>query len=372
MPTLEQLMIGRTAFEIMDTQLQRVQEKGLPTTDYYSGAAGRTILEVNAEVEADAQQLVRRIAQWGTFEANEGDWLDAKVEDEYGLKRNQATFSKHRARLTCDAGFGPYTITPTTIWASTPGNPDEALKFLVATGGVLNDDGTLDVDLVAEHPGKAYNVAPGAITVLRTPLPGVSITNPAMAATNTSLLEVAIDRETDTNYLRRARLEFANRGAGRTDDAYESFARAARAEVTVVLVRSEHPRGQGTVDVIISGDDPLTPAIVADVNAYIQLRAPGHADVLVQAASAVLEPVDVVMKVRTGYKGSAQIAAPANLLALARDIGIAGTSYRDAIIGALMKAPGMKDVDLNAPMADRLLGPNEEIRFQFNPVWVEV
>jgi hypothetical protein len=370
--TLDELLKGKSADEILERQLTLVQDKGLPTTDYFSGAAGRTMLEVNASVTEDVYDSVKRMAKWGTLSENEGDWLDARIFDEYRFERNPATFATHQCVLSCAAGFGPYTISPNSLWATTPGQPEDAKAFSVLTGGVLNDGGTLTIQVIAEHAGVAYNVAPNSITILRTPLPGVSINNPAIPVINTSLLVTAQDRENDEEYIRRARLSRAVIGAGRTDELYEYWARTARTEVKQVKVYSEHPRGQGTVDIVIHGDDVLTSGIVADVNAYIQLRKPGHADVLVSAATVILEPVIAALSIKAGYQSQANAAVLENLLKLGRAVGIGGISDKNNIITALGKATAMQKVILSAPTADRVLTHVQVVSYPLAATWIEV
>jgi hypothetical protein len=371
-PTLDELLAGKKSDAILERELELVQAKGLPTTDYFSGATGRSMLEVNASVTEDVYESVKRIAKWGTLSENEDDWLDARIFDEYRLERNPATFAKHQCVLSCAAGFGPYTINPNTLWATTPGQPEDAKAFSVLTGGVLNDGGTLTLEVIAEHSGAAYNVAPNSITILRTPLPGVSINNPPIPIVNTSLLVTAQNRESDQEYIRRARLSRAVIGAGRTDDLYEYWARTARPEVKQVKVYSEHPRGQGTVDIVIHGDDVLTAGIVADVNAFIQLRKPGHADVLVSAATVILEPVVAALSVKAGYQTQANAAILENLLKLARAVGIGGISDKNNIITALGKATAMQKVILSAPTADRVLTRVQVVSYPLSPTWIEV
>jgi uncharacterized phage protein gp47/JayE len=370
--TLDELLIGKTADEILERELSLVQDKGLPITDYFSGAAGRTMLEVNASVTEDVYESVKRIAKWGTLSESEDDWLDARIYDEYLLERNPATFAVHQCVLTCTTGFGPYTISPNSLWSTTPGQPEDAKAFSVLTGGTLNDGGTLTIEVIAERSGSAYNVAPNSITILRTPLPGVSINNPAMPVINTSLLMTAQDRENDEEYIRRARLSRAVIGAGRTDELYEYWARTARSEVKQVKVYSEHPRGQGTVDIVIHGDDVLTSGIVADVNAYIQLRKPGHADVLVSAATVILEPVIAALTVKAGYQPQANAAVLENLLKLARAVGIGGISDKNNIITALGKATAIQKVVLNIPTTDRILNRTQVVSYPLTTTWIEV
>jgi uncharacterized phage protein gp47/JayE len=362
-PSLRDIITPKSRDAILQELIDRLRGKGFPITDWHPGGVGRTILEVEAAALEDLYALVPAITAGGYLSTAQGPWLDLLVESAYGLQRYPATFARGWVVLTAEPGFGPYTLRPGDLWLGTA----DGLRYHNTTGGVLPMGGTLEVEVQAESPGSRYNVPAGAIAILHTPLPGVRVTNPT-----DWLSEAARDEETDDELRRRARLRWASLGTGATRAAYEFWALNAHPAVTKVRVLDNHPRGQGTVDVVIWGEGGLGADVVSAVNAYIQERRPLTADVAVY--SAIPRTVDVVatVYVRAGYLSQAQAAVAEELAALQRATPIGGTLYRSALIEALFARPYVVNVVLTQPTDDAALGAVEVLVLAPTLTWQEV
>lgn len=363
MPSLRDLLAPKSRDTILQELIDRLREKGFPITDWHPGGVGRTILEVDAAALEDLYALVPAIAAGGYLPTARGPWLDLLVESAYDLRRHPATFARGRVVLTAEPGFGPYTLSPGDLWVGTP----NGLRYQNTTGGVLPMGGTLVVEIQAESPGSRYNVPAGAITILHTPLPGVSVNNPA-----DWLLGAARDEETDEELKRRARLRWASLGTGATRAAYEFWALNAHPAVTKVRVLDNHPRGQGTVDVVIWGEGGLGANVVSAVNAYIQERRPLTANVAVYSATPRTVNVVATVYVRAGYLSQAQTAAAEELAALQRATPIGGTLYRSALIEALFARSYVVNVVLAQPTDDVALGAVGALVLSPSLTWEEV
>jgi len=343
-PTLDQLLQPRSSDQILSSLIAILQTKGFAATDWEPGSVQRTILEALSAGLADLEALRLEITKGGYLELASGPWLDLVAENMYGLNRKPAGFCRQTVRLTAQAGFGPYTIQPGQLWASTP----SGLRFNNTQGGTLAQGGTLDLEFKAESPGAAYNVAPGTITVFNTPLPGVNIGNLAIAA-------AGVDEETDDNLRLRCRLRWASLGTGATADAYRYWALSADPSITKVRVLDQHPRGQGTVDVIVWGEGGLGAGAVVAADAYIQQRKPLTSDVQVYAATPTNIAVTATITLRAGFLAATQAEVTARLSDLQRSLPIGGMLYRSALIEALFGAYVI-NVNLTAPAADVALG----------------
>jgi len=361
-PSLRDLLTPKGRDAILQELIDLLREKGFPITDWHPGGVGRTILEVDAAALEDLYTLVPAIAAGGYLATAQGPWLDLLVESAYGLQRHPATFARGRVALTAEPGYGPYTLDPGDLWVGTA----DGLRYQNTTGGVLPVGGTLEVEVQAESPGSRYNVPAGTITILHTPLPGVNVTNPPGW-----LLEAARDEETDEELRRRARLRWASLGTGATKAAYEFWALAHPA-VTKVRVLDDHPRGQGTVDVVIWGEGGLGDDVVSAVDAYVQERRPLTADVAVYSATPRTVDVVATVYVRAGYLSQAQAAVAEELAALQRATPIGGVLYRSALIEALFARPYAVNVVLAQPTGDVVLGPVEALVLSPTLTWQEV
>ena len=363
MPSLRDLLTPKGRDAIVQELIDLLRERGFPITDWHPGGVGRTILEVDAAALEDLYALVPAIAAGGYLSTAQGPWLNLLVESAYGLQRYPATFARGRVVLTAEPGFGPYTLEPGDLWLGTP----DGLRYHNTAGGILPMGGILEVAVQAESPGARYNVPAGAITVLHTPLPGVSVTNPP-----DWLLEAAREEEADEELRRRARLRWASLGTGATRAAYEFWALNANPAVTKVRILDDHPRGQGTVDVVIWGEGGLGASVVSAVDAYIQERRPLTANVLVYSATPRTVDVEATVYVRAGYLSQAQAAVAAELAALQRVTPIGGILYRSALIEALFARPYVVNVVLAQPTGDVVLGTVEALILNPTLTWQEV
>ena len=360
---LRELLQPVSRDEVLEQLLERLRARGWEVDDWHSGGVARTLLELYAELVADWSRLVPKIAEGGYLETAQGPWLDLVASSQYGLTREPGVFAKGIVRLTCQSGFGPYTVEAGRMWLAT----STGLRYLATTGGVLPSGGTLDVEVQAEAVGSRYNVSPGTITTMITPLPGVTATNPPGW-----LLRAGADPEPDERLRRRCAARWAELGYGATRAAYEYWALAAHPSVTRVRVLDQHPRGQGTVDVVIYGTGGLGPDVVSAVDAYIQERRPVTADVLVYSATPRLVTVRAEVYVEARYRADAEVRAASNLQRYEQELGIGAPVYRAALIEQLMEPAGVQNVDLQAPAADVVLQATEVAVLDTTLTWVEV
>jgi uncharacterized phage protein gp47/JayE len=364
---LNDLLTARTADQILADLIQRLEAKraslqaqGVDVTDLTSGAVARTLLEIESASQADLWNLSILIAQMGFLDTASGEYLDILAANVYNLNRNPSVFAEHNVTLTCATGFGPYNLQAGDIIPATA----ESLQFQSITAGVLASGGVLTLRVRAERAGSAYNVAPGTITALKTPLPGVSVTNPIG-----SLLVAGADLENDDDLRERCRLRWPALGPGGPADAYASWAREASANIKQVRILdpSQTGRGPGSVDVLLWGEGSIGSADVNAANTLIQIRRPMQASVVVAAATQRLLPVTAIIRVKAAYATQVQANIPGNLLALQRRTAIGALVTRSSVIEALFDPIGTAfatlDVALSAPVGDVQLGAREAVVF---------
>ena len=360
---LRDLLRPTSPEEELQALLSRLAQKGFPVTDWHSGGVARTLLEVYAQMASDLSELAVRIAEGGFLETAQGKWLDLVASSQYALQRAPAVYAKGIVRLTALPGFGPYTIQEGQLWFATA----SGLRFLGVSGGTLPQGGTLDVTIQAERTGSAYNVPTGTITTMITPLPGVTVTNPPGW-----LLVAGADEESDDRLRQRCRARWAELGYGATRMAYEFWALQAHPSVTRVKVRDQHPRGQGTVDVVIYGVGGIGAEVVAAVDAFIQQRRPITADVGIYAATPVPVSVVATVQVRSGFLATAQQRALENIQRYNQTVGIGETVYRAQIIELLMEPPGVVNVILSQPAEDVAITETQVADISATLTWQEV
>lgn len=154
-----------------------------PVTDWQEGGVGRTFLEMEAAVLADlVGNAIPAVAGGGLVDyassANApNDWLSLLSQEVYNNYRFQPANAQGLITLTLAAGSPNVTFAAGQLLvADTTGanqhiftNPNPITIF----------PGTIFLPVTAAQSGAAYNLVNGAITVLLTPRPGLTVTNPA-------------------------------------------------------------------------------------------------------------------------------------------------------------------------------------------------
>ncbi|WP_407540457.1 baseplate J/gp47 family protein [Deinococcus radiomollis] len=346
-----------------DTLLQALVDaltvRSYPVTDWESGGVLRTLLEVEAATLADLYKLVPVIAGSGFLQYAAGAWLDELALSEYNLTRKPSSFTVDTLTLT-NTGTTPYTLRPGDIWVASA----NGLRFSSLDGGIIPAAGSLSIRVEAEHPGSAYNLPRNTLTVLMTPFPGVTASNSG------ALVAAGVDTETDDQLRLRCRLRWAELGGGATKSAYQFWALTSFSSISKALVLDQHPRGQGTVDVLVWSEGGIGSDAVAAADAYIQLRRPVTADVRVYSATEVIQPVNLRVQVAPELRTTVQAQITAAIAALQRSIPIGGILYRAALYEQAMLPAGVVNVIVDSPAADLALETHQALTINLTVNWL--
>lgn len=333
-------------------------------TNLNPGGVFRTLIELSMQGVADLYTLLLSVVPQGFAAHATGKWLNLKVKD-VDLTRLAATKSVGTITFSRTAVAGAIRIPAGTIVKTDLSAQGEALRFFT-TQDVIMPDGAAQasVPVQAEFPGARYNVGDGYIKNLVTNVPGIdSVTNAAGWITQSGT-----DEETDEALRRRYFLRWSELSQGGTDDAYISWALKV-AGVAEASVNSEHPRGQGSVDVIITGPQGMpSAALISEVQAYIDKRRPNVANVLVKAPTAAVIDVAVTVQLPTtvGDKAATKTKAETLIKALfgqttdpvVSRLRIGEDLYHSRLVALLMTVPNVVNVTIQTPAADVVVAPD--------------
>lgn len=368
MTDLADLIETTTQDEELTALLAAATTEGFPTTSWQSGSVPRTILEIDAQVNAAQRSVVADIAKGGFLDLSTSGWLTLLAKSQWDLTREPAIITRGTVVLTCAANAGPYTVGLRTLWIS----DTSGRRFTNITAGTLSTGSTLSLTWEAEQAGSTYNVAANTITVMTTPLAGVTVNNPSASW----ITQAGADEESDSALVLRCREKWAILGTGSTDDAYSYWAKASDTEIRRVKVRPHDDEGvdtDGHITIVLAGDTGTVSSGARDAaEAYIEARREICAQVHVVAASANTQAVTATLTVRADNRTQAALDITANLNALAMVVDIGDLGYRSAIIEALMQPTGMVNAVLTTPAADVDLDWDEVIAFTESFTWVEV
>ena len=334
-----------------------------PIDDWSVGGTVRTIMEVDAAAHADLSDYASRIAESGFTDLANDAWLDAIGRSFYNTTRKSASAARLRLELSDTANAGPFNLLPGELIASAATGQQVILDEVLT----LERGGVVSAVFVADALGSSYNLATGSYDALATPLPGVRVEHKANA-----YIDTGADAETDSSYRKRLKARWGALGEGGTRDRYIFLALSADPAITKVRVLDDHPRGQGTVDVVVAGDGPLGESVLESVKSAVLPFVPLTADVQVLSAVSVAVSVSASVTVRSSYKTIAQAQNIADFATLQNSFDIGQTLFRAKLIDTIMNPEGVLNTILNEPANDIRLGEREVPAFNLNLQYQEV
>ncbi len=185
-PSLSDLLVSPTQDEWTAIALAQLQGKNFPTTDWSSTSPELAMLLTDTACLADQSQQIPAIVALVLVQYAAGNIaptapaslaLQFVAFNWYEIEAFQPTATIGTCALSCATAAGPYTIAVNQLLAT-----DGAGNIYTNTqGGTLTagSGGILSGPWQSQVAGTAANVANSTITALLTPLPGVTINNPA-------------------------------------------------------------------------------------------------------------------------------------------------------------------------------------------------
>lgn len=254
-----------------------------------------------------------------------------RVANAYAVERRPAAKAFGEVTFSGTAG--------TVILESMPLATQSGLVYLVTSGGVIPEAGTIALPVEAALSGVLSNVDAGQVTIMPTPVVGIaSVTN---AAPISGGADVELDEALRERLLLRLRLPSSSGTAG-------DYVRWAL-EVPGVAAAQCIPlwNGNGTVKVIIAGIG-MTNADAGTIEraqSYIDSVRPIGALVTVVSAVALTINVALQITVSEGYtKVELQSPIEQAIAAFMQSHGFGATYLSQARMGAaILEVPGVAD-----------------------------
>ncbi len=306
-------------------------------------------------------QFLFSILKQGFPESATGAWLDLHSA-QVGVTRRAATKASGTvifSRFGTSGTSGNVPIPAGRIVRTLPDGTGTIYRYTTDADAVLPAGQTsVAVPVTAEEYGAASNVVVGSITELSTVVQGIE------SVTNASdwLTSEGADTETDAPLRERYYLRWMEAN-GCTKFAYQSWALRV-AGVIAVAILDQHPRGQGTVDVVVKGAAGIpTQALLDAVAAEIAPEAPINDDWLVKGPTPVPVALQATLVLEPDAGDASQIvaAAEARLRALFTDpttvehvdpLQIGEDLTLSRLTGTVMYVSGIKSVVWSSPATD--------------------
>jgi uncharacterized phage protein gp47/JayE len=341
-PSLEDLLTPVDRASVKATLLGMLTTLDFPVEAWQEKAAARAFVELQSAVGAEQSKSVAAIAAGMHATNARGLFLDARLKSDFDEERGEATAAILSVELT-NAGSSNYTKTTGQVSF----RASNGRTFTNSEGFTLSSGATAPVAFTADLSGADGNITgteeSPQILPLTTPLAGVT------ARYKGELVQAGVDAETDPAYRERAITKWATLRVERIDDAVKNIARSAAPQVVSVSIDSENPRGPGTVNLYLAGQNaPSGSGDVDLVQDALDARFFGNGteDQLVQAFAASAAPLNLDTVVYV--KGKTEAAA-------LTELSTAWTDFVEGIpVGGFDLSPGPTHIVLREQMAAAL------------------
>ena len=318
-----------TLDELKEQKVEELKDEGFVISNFHSGGVFYTMLMIVLRIKVEVIELLRVVLNNMFVSHAGGAWLDLKMAD-YSKKRKKAQKTQgfitvRRADMTGEA----VKIPKGHVFKSILDINGEELRFFVLEAATLQKGASsVDVLVEAETEGSRYNVPAGQIVRTLTYLGDVTFSN----------AEDWIVRE----------------GSDTEDD----------------------PRGQGTVDVIVTGTaGEATEGLLAAVREAVDKIAGPYDNILVKSSVTVSQNISVTVTTDTADTDEAVEnrvkAILTELLAVRRSRKLNELTLSDINHAIRSGYSGATNAAVSEPEADVKLGKDKVITLGDVSVTVE-
>jgi hypothetical protein len=277
MLSLAQLTSSVSEEEVLQLEIDILTSLGYQATSWQPGSVHLTILHLLKKMIADLTQTQVRYNRGYhprlAAEAGDKDFLNLLGTYVFKLTQNPAINTLGKMTLTSSAAAPGHSWDEGELVIADSSAAD-AKTYRVLDSGSLPPSSSVEVSVAAEVGGLAWNVPPNLTTLeLRTPLVGVTVTNPpvvdpvTLALTTTWITTFGADEESLTHYAERMSLKWAGSISPGTFDGY----RALTFEALPALVDCVVLEGAGDGEVVIVGatsSGGLAPGDISTIEDY--------------------------------------------------------------------------------------------------------
>ena len=347
--------------ELKNSIEEELRQEGFVITNFSSGGVFYTLLMILLQIRIELVKLLRVVVN-NTFVSHaQGVWMELKAAD-FSKKRKQPTKTKGYVTVERDVPGEAVRIAKGDVFKTEQDINGEELRYLVLEDVVLQKDSLSQKILVeAEKEGTKYNVPQGQIKRSLTHIEGVD------RITNDSdwLIQEGSDLEDIESLRERTLNSWAELSTFPIRDKYKNVCEAVDG-VLFVRVDDMHPRGQGTVDIIVTSTaGAATQGLLDKVEVEANTIKGPYDNLLVKSSETVQQDIEIVVYIAEdandeGIEERAE-AIIIDLLKIRKDREL-NKLYKDDIVFALKKDIQVyKKADILSPATDVILSNDKVI-----------
>lgn len=277
--------------ELRDAKVEELKAEGFVITNFHSGGIFHTMLMIALRIKIEVIELLRLVLNNMFVSHATGVWLDLKMAD-YSKKRKKAQKAQGIVTVSrIDMEGEAIKISKGQVFKTTLDINGDELRFFSLESAVLQKGAqAVDVLVEAETEGTRYNVPQGQITTSLTYIGEVKISNGKDWITREGS-----DTEDDESARTRTLRSWSELGQRAVEDAFINVAEGVPG-VLFAQADCEHPRGQGTVDVIVTGTaGEATEGLLEQVREAVEAIAGPYDNILVKSSITVAQDIDVTV-----------------------------------------------------------------------------
>lgn len=347
-----------------DEEMEKVQgeleDEGFPITNFKKGGVFYHLCRMLVTIYIELKELARVIVNSCFIKHAEGDWLKIKAAD-YSKQQKEAKAAKGYVTIYRNEYNNALQVTKGHCFKTEPDAGGKELKFYCCENTVIDAGEPVGRVLVeAEAPGTYYNIAPGRISISMIHLDGMDyVTNE-----EDWLFEEGAEEEDLEDLRDRCMSSWAELATRTIEEKLRNAAKSVPG-VLDAWIDAQHPRGQGTVDVIVTGAaGEASPELIRRVGEAIEPLKGNYEDYLVKSSEVVRQAFELVVYLAEDAATDGVDAQAAKLIEemMALTRGEMNTLYRDSIIQVLStKIDNYRKTDILQPSEDMLLGQDKVI-----------
>lgn len=346
---------------LKDETVAELQTEGFVLTNFNSGGIFYTLLMVALRIKIELTQLLRSILSNLFISHATGVWLDLKAAD-YSKTRKAAQKTQGVVTVSRTASGEAITIPKGQVFKTIKDINGDELRFFALEDTVLQKDAlSVEVPVEAEVEGTDYNVPVGQITRTLTYISGID----TIANGEDWVTREGTDTEDDDSLRERCLRSWSELARVPIKDTYVNTCEAITG-VLYATVNDQHPRGQGTIDIVITSEaGSATETLLETVRTACEAIKQPDTDILIMSAETVEQPITLTVTVlssvnQDGIDTQVQ-SSITNLLKISRNRTLNELTHADIIYRVKRDISTIRNVTITEPAEDMFLTADKVI-----------
>lgn len=292
---LDKLIPLKTQDELKEEIKEDLIENGFAITNFRSGGIFLTIIMIFIKIYIELLNLARTLVSNSTITNANEEWLKVKAKD-FSKTIKEASTTEGVITLKRDNAEQTIKIYIGDIFKTEQDKAGEEYRYIVQETTLLpKGEFTCKVPVKAEKPGSIYNLSKNMITKSLTHIETITeITNEENWIT-----KEGSDIEATESFRSRVLNSWSELSTYAIADKYKNVAESVIG-VLYAQVNDQHPRGQGTVDIVITSTaGAATDNLLNLVSEAVETVRGPYDNLLIKSSEVIYQDVEVILEINS-------------------------------------------------------------------------